>query len=297
VRVLRPAPNVLAFYEGRDDGIRFSADGDNWVDQGALSLGIASYAVIDGERALVYDTHVSVDRGELIREALEAEGISEITVLLSHWHLDHVAGTEAFAGCEVLAGARTAELLREHRDAIEAGTYEGPPAIDPLVLPTRVLDREAELTIGATALELLPVNIHSDDATVVWVPEQRLLLAADVVEDTVTYVGEPWGFERHLHDLDRLDALAPARILPAHGDPDVIAAGGYNRGLLRATQQYIRALMRMREQPELAEVPLRELIAGPLETGWINYEPGYEAVHAENVKTVLEWDGERAEPA
>jgi len=67
----------------------------------------------------------------------------------------------------------------------------------------------------------------------------------------------------------------------------VIAAGGYNRGLIRATQQYIRALLRIREQPELAETPLRELIAGPLDTGWITYHPGYEEVHAENLKTVL----------
>jgi cyclase len=286
VRVLRPAPNVLAFYEGRGDGIRFSEQ-RNWVDVGALSLGIASYAVIDGAEALVYDTHVSVDRGALIRETLEAEGVEQITVLLSHWHLDHVAGTEAFADCEVIAGARTDELLREHRAAIEAGTHEGPPAIDPLVLPTRVLEGDTELKIGETTLDLLAVNIHSDDATVVWVPEQRLLLAGDVVEDTITYVGEPWGFEQHLTDLDRLDALGPARILPAHGDPEVIAAGGYNRGLIRATQQYIRVLMRVKEQPELAETPLRELIAGPLETGWIGYEPGYEEVHAENLKTVL----------
>ena len=73
----------------------------------------------------------------MIREALEAGGVREITVVLSHWHLDHVAGTEAFADCEVISTARTAELLREHREAIEAGTLEGPPAISPLVLRTR----------------------------------------------------------------------------------------------------------------------------------------------------------------
>lgn len=146
IRVLRPAPNVLAFYEGRD-GTRW-ADEPNWVDEGALSLGIASYAVVDGAEALVYDTHVSVDRGRLIRETLAAEGVERITVLLSHWHLDHVAGTEAFDGCEVIAGARTAELLAQHRDAIEAGRYEGPPAISPLVMPTRVLGGDTELSVG-----------------------------------------------------------------------------------------------------------------------------------------------------
>ena len=285
MRVLRPAENILAFYEGRD-GSRFDPE-PNWVDDGAISLGIASYAVVDGDEALVYDTHVSVDRGVAIREAVEAEGATEITVLLSHWHLDHVAGTEAFADCEILAGVRTAQLLAEHRAAIEAGEQEGPPAIKPLLMPTRVLDGDTELRIGGTRVELIGVNIHSDDATVAWLPEERLLLAGDTVEDTVTYVDEPWGFGEHLEDLDRLNALGPARILPAHGDEAVIAGGGYNRGLIRATQQYIRALQRLEAQPDLAGAELRELIAGPLDAGWITYHPGYEAVHAENVKTVL----------
>ena len=46
------------------------------------------------------------------------------------------------------------------------------------------------------------------------------------MEDTVTYVDEPESFDAHLAELDRLWRLAPDRILPNHGDPDVIAAGG-----------------------------------------------------------------------
>ncbi|MGB7684851.1 MAG: MBL fold metallo-hydrolase [Solirubrobacterales bacterium] len=107
-RVLRPAEGILAFYDGRVPGYRHAPQ-RNWVDEGAIALGIASYAIVDGHEAVVYDTHVSVEHGRLVREALEAEGVSEITVVLSHWHLDHVAGTEAFADCEVISTARTAE--------------------------------------------------------------------------------------------------------------------------------------------------------------------------------------------
>ena len=74
MRVLRPADGVLAFYDGRVEGYRF-AEGPNWVDDGALSLGIASYAVIDGDEALVYDTHVSVEHAGFIRRLLEDEGV------------------------------------------------------------------------------------------------------------------------------------------------------------------------------------------------------------------------------
>ena len=53
------------------------------------------------------------------------------------------------------------------------------------------------------------------------------------MEDTVTYVAEPHRLEAHLADLERLARLDPARILPNHGDPDVIAAGGYPSGLIK----------------------------------------------------------------
>lgn len=286
MRVLEPADGIYAFYAGRVPDERFAQE-PNWVDEGALSLGIASYAVVDGAEALVYDTHVSVEHAREVRSNLEEHGVTEITVLLSHCHLDHVAGTEAFAGCEILAGRRTAERLTQDREAIEAGTKSGPPAIRPLVMPTRVLDGTAEMKVGSRVLELMPVNIHSDDATVIWMPEEGLLLAGDTMEDTVTYVDEPWGFEAHLADLERLDRLGPMHILPNHGDPEVIAAGGYSRGLNRATQQYIRALMRIGDEPELRSTDLKDLISGPLGAAWIHYFEPYEAVHAANVRKVL----------
>jgi glyoxylase-like metal-dependent hydrolase (beta-lactamase superfamily II) len=217
--------------------------------------------------------------------------VERITVLLSHWHLDHVACNEAFADCEILATARTAELLAANRAAIEAGTLEGWPPIDPLVMPTRVFAGGERLALGGTEVELIQVDIHSDDAAVVWLPAQRLLLCGDTVEDTITYVEEPESFDAHLADLERLERLGPDRILPCHGDPDVIAAGGYPPGLITATEQYIEALKRCREDPQLREAPLRELISDSLEAGWVHYFEPYEAVHRENLKRVLDLGG------
>jgi glyoxylase-like metal-dependent hydrolase (beta-lactamase superfamily II) len=130
MRLLRPAENVLAFYDGRVEGYRYAPE-RNWVDEGALTLGIASYAVIAGDHALIYDTHVSVEHAALIREGLKAEGVASFTVVLSHCHLDHIAGTAAFQDCEVIGCDRTAEQLTEKRAAIEQGTLAGPPANRP----------------------------------------------------------------------------------------------------------------------------------------------------------------------
>jgi cyclase len=290
MRVLRPAGNILAFYDGRMEGYRF-ADDDNWVDAGALSLGVASYAVVGGDHAVVYDTHVSLEHARHVRDVLEAEGVRSFTVVLSHWHLDHVAGTAVFEDAEIIACERTAELLSRHRAAIERGELEGPPAIDPLVLPTRTFSGRLRLEVGGVALELIHTDIHSDDAVVLWLPEQRTLLCGDTMEDTVTYVDEPAKLDVHLANLDRLRQLAPERILPNHGHPDVIAAGGYPDTLIAATEQYLHVLQRLPREPALREAPLRELIAEPLAEGAIRYFEPYEAVHRENVAAVLALPG------
>lgn len=287
MRVLHPAPYVLAFYDGRIPGHRF-APSPNWVDDGALSLGIASYALVDRDQALIYDTHVSTDHARFIRDHLEGLGVTDFTVVLSHWHLDHVAGTDVFADSTIIANARTAAQLASRRAAIESGTDHGLPAINPLIQPTHTFSGRAHIHIGSLHVDLIEANIHSDDATVIWLGHDRLLLAGDTVEDCVTYVGEPENFARHLADLDRLAALNPARILPNHGDPDRIASGGYNADLLPATKDYITQLIASRTDATLRAAPLSEWIAPQLAAGTLHWFAPYEAVHENNLKRVAD---------
>jgi cyclase len=285
-RVIDAHPNILAFYDGRVEGHSFMPEA-NWVDDGALSLGIASYAVISGKEALVYDTHVSKAHAQFVRDSLTARGVTDFIVVLSHWHLDHVAGTEVFADSPIIANRKTFMHLRNNKSAIEDGRHHGPPAINPLALPDRMFGGRMTLNIGQIAVELIEANIHSDDATVVWIKELGVLLAGDTMEDTITYVGEPEHFDLHLTELDRLAALDPAFILPNHGDPDIIAAGGYDRGFIKAQQQYIRMLKRCADDEILRKQPLEELIAGPLSRGWVNMFEPYRAIHTQNVQRVM----------
>lgn len=279
VRIIAPQAGILAFYDGRIEGHRF-ADGPNWVDDGALSLGIASYALIAGDEAIVYDTHVSVPHGRFIRAALEARGVRHIRVVLSHWHLDHVAGTEAFADCQIIATARTLAHLTAYRAGIEDGSFHGLPAIAPLILPDTTFSGRLVLSLGGEPVELIEANIHSDDACVIWLPKRRVLLAGDTVEDCVTYVGAPEDFAIHLADLTRLAALEPERLLPNHGAEETISTGGYGPELLTATADYIRLLQR--GAPDL----MTTAIGAWVTAGVLRYFPPYEAVHAQNIERV-----------
>ena len=283
LRIFEPHPGILAFYDGRIAGQRFMP-GPNWVDEGALSLGIATYAIVSGAEALVYDTHVSVPHGAAVRAELVRRGVTEITVVLSHWHKDHVAGTAAFAGCRVIANTKTAAHLAQYRSVIEAGTR--PPPIKPLILPDTLFDGALQLTVGGREVHLIEANIHSDDATVLWLPETGLLFAGDTVEDCCTYVAEPQDLAQHLTELDRLRGLQPRWVLPNHGSPDRIATGGYTAAILTATQSYIGWLLRAAQDPALAQTPLDAVISADLAAGTLHWFAPYQRVHASNLTAV-----------
>ena len=283
MRVLRPAENVYAFYDGRIAGTRLFSPEPNWVDDGAYALGIASYAIVDGNEALVYDTHISLQHAQIIRHTLRDRGVTSIRVVLSHYHDDHVAGNEVFADCEIVANELTARLLTENRAKYEAAT----PPIRPLVMPTRTFAGRLDLKIGSIPVELHHFDIHSIDETLLWLPERRLLLAGDALEDTVTYVDEPDRLANHLLDLDRLSGWPIDRILPNHGDPDIIAQGGYARSLIDATKTYVQRLLLCKSDPSLAAKDLRSFIAEELATGALSYFAPYETVHRDNVRAVL----------
>jgi glyoxylase-like metal-dependent hydrolase (beta-lactamase superfamily II) len=282
IRVLSVNEHLFGFYDGRTPQRGRQVE-SSWVEDGALSLGICAYALVDGAEALVADTGVSVDHGRAIRQTLESRGVTRITVVLSHWHLDHVAGNAAFAGCEIVASARTTEMLETHRQAIEAGTLEGPPAIRPLVMPTRTFDGDhSAMRVGDLEVELLRFDIHSDDATVIQVPSLGILLAGDTVEDTITYLTEPERVPAHVAELDRMHGLEFERIFPSHGSFETIRSGGYGAGLILATRNYLTRLLESTTDPTLRRLSLREFVKLELDQRWIGYFEPYERVHQEN---------------
>jgi len=279
MRIHEPFPGVLAFYEGRDAAPRMPG----WQGE-AQELGIAAYAIVSGDEALVYDTHLSPDHGRAMRHALAGRGIRRFTVLLSHWHTDHVAGNAAFADVPILAHALTRDLLIAHRADLATRT----PPIDPLVLPTATVADGEVLRIGTRTVEVRHFDIHSIDGCTLWLPDAGVLLAGDTLEDTVTYVVEPDRLDAHLVGLDRLAALAPARILPNHGAEARIAQGGYGPGLVDATRLYVERLLAARSDPALAAAPLSAFVAEALDRGDVEAFAPYEAVHAANLARVLD---------
>ena len=122
LRVLQPAAGVYAFYDGRSRAIGSTTKRTGSTTAPCRS---GSRATPSSRAKLSCTTRTSrsiTDAG--FRAVLEGVGARTFTVVLSHWHLDHVAGTEAFGDCDVIACERTAELLAASREAIETGSLE-----------------------------------------------------------------------------------------------------------------------------------------------------------------------------
>ncbi|HEY9212354.1 MAG TPA: MBL fold metallo-hydrolase [Ancylobacter sp.] len=283
LRILRPHPNVYAFYDGRVEGVRAHSAEPNWLDDGAYALGVCVYAIVDGSEALLYDTHISLPHARLMRRALKAAGVTSIRVVLSHWHDDHVAGNEVFADCEIIAHKLTEQALIDHRVEIETAN----PPIKPLVMPNRVFEGSLDLMVGSVRVELRPADIHSHDGLILRLPNLGLLLAGDTLEEPITYVAEPTRLAIHVEELKRIAAWGYPRILPNHGAPDVIEAGGYGPELIDATIRYVKKLIRTRDEMSLADQDLSTFIAEDIAAGTLSYFAPYEEVHANNVKKVL----------
>ncbi len=279
--ILEPYPGVHAYYDGRVAGVRLHSEAANWLDDGAYELGVASYAIVDGREALVYDTHISLDHARAIRNHLESLGVTTIRVVLSHWHKDHVAGNAVFADCEIIALRLTGQKLEENREKIETAT----PPIQPLVMPSRLFDETLLLTVGTRPVELHHFAIHSADGNVIWLPEEKLLLAGDTLEDTTTFISEADQTAMHIAELMRLRQWPIARILPAHGDRERIASGGYGPGLIDANRRYIERLTQA-ISTGAATGTLKEFAAEDIASGAILYFAPYEAVHRSNVERV-----------
>lgn len=288
IRVHHHNDYLISFFVGRQPAARI-AEERNWVDDSAIKLGTAMYAIHSGAKAVVYDTCTSVAEAQFVRGYLEKMGIKKSTVVLSHWHLDHIAGNEVFDDCNIIATSHTRDAMRRHKADIEAGKVWGPPAINPLVFPDIMFDDHLEVRVGEIDLDLRRMNIHSIDGCVVYLPKDKLLLAGDTLEDPLTYMIEVENLAEHIRNLREMRRWDVASILPNHGDPDVIKKGGFDTTLIDATIDYVAKMLSRAHDPGYLQATMEDFIGEQAAKGWVHpFEP-YREVHEQNLKLVHDY--------
>jgi len=286
MRVFRINDHLLCFYDGRPAETAVKPGDHNWADFGAMNVGVASYVIHRGDRALVYDTYPSVQQAKWVRDYLVRSGIRHFVVVNSHWHLDHVGGNAIYADVDRISTEKTRQLLTAKKATIEAGTEWGPPAITPLVIPNIGITADTSYFLDDIKVELRPINIHSEDGLVLYLPADRILLAGDTVEDTLTFITEPDHIPIQYKNLEAMKQWGVDRIFPNHGNPDVIAAGGYRTTLIDATRDYLRRMVEHAHDADYLEGSLESYVQESVGKGWVSVWWAYREAHQTNLARV-----------
>lgn len=126
-------------------------------------------------------------------------------VLVTHNHSDHASGASAIH--HRMRGVRFAKAPWPERD----GRY---------AVPWEALADGQVVEAGDTALEVIATPGHAPDHVCFWHRETRTLFGGDLAIAGTTVVipaGAAGDLGAYLRSLDRVIALEPERILPAHG--------------------------------------------------------------------------------
>lgn len=186
---------------------------------GGWCLNNAGIITAGGETALV-DTAATQARALRLKAAVrEVAGALPRFVVNTHFHGDHTFGNAVFTpeatvvadegtrNATILAGRNLASLWPD----VEWGDLEPAPA-------TLTYERTMTLWLGDVPVELHRLGpAHTTDDTVVWLPEQRILFAGDLVMSGVTPFCMMGSVEGSLRAIDRLRALGPRTVVPGHG--------------------------------------------------------------------------------
>lgn len=249
---------------------------------------LANSAIVDlGGAALVFDTGLTPRSGEaLARATRRLTGRPADFLVLSHYHHDHLRGSQVFVKPRIISTNATFELIRTRgRDDVESdrseaktrledlesGRYPVPASERPLFrgwfggivdsLPRLKLSFpnltfDTELVVRGTRRTARILSYgggHSPSDTFVFLPDERVAFLGDLLSNGYhpgLSDGNPMNFVRI---LDRIASLRPRTLLPGHGAP-----GGPS--VLAAMREYIVSARRVVADHRRAHLPRRALV-------------------------------------
>ncbi|WES63792.1 MBL fold metallo-hydrolase [Microbacter sp. GSS18] len=190
-----------------------------------------STVIVAGGEALLVDPAWTPDELDGLAAELTRRGIRVIGGFSTHAHHDHLLWHPGFGSVPRWASAATAHLARQERRTAIAALGPGFPA--PLVELVGKVRPVGDALPRASVPRgfhprLIVHDAHAPGHTALWLPDQRVLVAGDMLSDVeLPLPFDPDDISAYLVGLDRLaDAAARARVvIPGHGSPgaDAIA--------------------------------------------------------------------------
>ena len=169
-------------------------------------------------------------------------------LVLTHYHAVRTLGASAFGARRVIAHANTKALIDERGAedwASEQGRmprlFAGAETIPGLTHPTHTFEDSLALELGHRRVELRYLGRgHTAGDLVVWLPDERILFAGDLVEaQAAPYMGDSYPGAWSTSTLDNVAALGAVQLVGGRGpvvrDDAVATAVDDTRAFVQAT--------------------------------------------------------------
>ncbi|VBF57494.1 metallo-beta-lactamase family protein [Burkholderia pseudomallei] len=182
--------------------------------------------IVGDDAVLVADTQATpVMAEDVIRRIREVTDKPIKYVLLTHYHAVRVLGASAYGADHVIASQDTYDLIVERGAADMKSEIERFPrlfrsveSVPGLTWPTLTFKGELTLWLGKLEVKIMQLGRgHTKGDTVVWLPQEKVLLSGDLVEYGATpYAGDAY-FQDWPATLDAIAALEPEKLVPGRG--------------------------------------------------------------------------------
>ncbi len=174
-------------------------------------------------------------------------------LVLTHYHAVRTLGASAFGARRIIAHANTKALIDERGAedwASEQGRmprlFAGAETIPGLTHPTETFDQAITLDLGNRRVELRHLGRgHTSGDIVVWLPDERILFAGDLVEARAApYMGDSFPGAWSTRTLDAVADLDAVQLVGGRGpvvrDGAVAIAIEDTRAFVRTTLDVTR---------------------------------------------------------